>query len=481
MLVYVFSAILLLSPLLQAVFDLPLQLAFQQAALLAFLAWLFLSSRAGALPDIFAGKFRLLWCAAAFSFLSLLLSPFKGYIFNEWGNYAAGLLIYIYSSFLGGKERRKIDGAVVAGAWLVMALSLAQAFILQDFTRHPPFTNLNALALYAVMIFPLALERRSWALAAAMSILVIWTQSLGAVLAGLAGAGYYSYSKIKSGERAENKWILALLLALVIPMFYMLQADSMAGRLTWWKSAWEMFASRPLTGFGYAAYTWAQAGFQAPGVFREHAIYAHNYYLEFLAENGVFAAAAWFCFLAGAVRSRKGLVKYAVIAVLVHSVMDFGLSVPADLWLFCYLLAEPPQENAAVKPARAYAMLAIIVVLLEAAVLLLDAKSIAFERARRDALAASSGGDPAGAEAQLGPYLGNRLFREPALEFLGRLNMAKEAGPDKGFSSAVYYEMALLENPYSPEAWRALERIYSAPGLERAAAGLAARKAEVYK
>src|ERR1035437_7415406 len=100
MLVYVFSSILLLSPLLQAVFDLPLQLAFQQAALLAFLAWLFLKYRGGGLPDIFGGKFRLLWCAAGFSFLSLLVSPFKGYIFNEWGNYAAGLLIYIYSSFL---------------------------------------------------------------------------------------------------------------------------------------------------------------------------------------------------------------------------------------------------------------------------------------------------------------------------------------------------------------------------------------------
>ena len=481
MLVYVFSAILLLSPLLQAVFDLQLQLAFQQAALLAFLAWLFLSSRSGTMPDIFGGKFRLLWCAAALSFLSLLLSPFKGYIFNEWGNYAAGLLIYIYASFLGAEERRKTDGAIMIGAWLVMALSLAQAFILQDFTRHPPLTNLNALALYAVMIFPLALARRSWALAAAMSVLVIWTQSLGAVLAGLAGAGYYSYSKIKSGERAENKWILALLLVLVIPMFYLLQTDSMAGRLAWWKSACGMFAARPLCGFGYAAYTWAQAGFQPPGVFREHAIYAHNYYLEFLSENGVLSAAAWFCFLGAALRSRRGLVKYSVLAALVHSVMDFGLSVPADLWLFCYLLAEPREESAAVKPARACAPLAAAVVLLEAAILLLDVKSVAFERARKSALAEAVNGDPAGAETLLGPYLETRLFREPALEFLGRLNMAREVNRDKGFSSAVYYEMALLENPYSPEAWRALSQLYSSPGLERAAAGLASRRAEVYR
>jgi hypothetical protein len=41
--------------------------------------------------------------------------------------------------------------------------------------------------------------------------------------------------------------------------------------------------------------------------------------------------------------------------------------------------------------------------------------------------------------------------------------------------------MALLEDPYSARSWRALEKIYGVPGRAAAAAGLAARKAGVYR
>lgn len=487
MLVYVFSSVLLLAPVLQAVFDLPLQLAFQQAILLAFLAWCWLKPPGTAQLAAFGKRSPGLGAAAAFSLLALLASPFKGYIVNEWGNYAAGLLIFIFSSFLNKEERGTADRAVAAGAWLVFSLVFVQIFILKNFGVRPPLTNLNALALYAVMVFPMALVRRSWALAAALACLVIMSQSLGAVLAGFGAAGIYAAARLNTREGAGNKWFLAVMLAAAVPVVYLLQADSMAGRLAWWKSAWDMFAARPLTGFGHAAFTWAQAGFQAPGAFREHSVYAHNYYLEFMAENGLPAAAAWFWFLFAAVRARKGLLKYAVVGALLHSVVDFGLSVPANFWLFCYLLASPAEEAAPAAapapaagvrlPAKAVFGLAL---LLEAALLTLNFKSLAFERARERALAAAAGGDRAAAQAQLAPYLAGHLFRGPSLEFLGRLS-GGPADRDNGLSSAVYYEMALLENPYSPRAWGALERIYAAPGRGTAAAGLAHRKAAVYK
>ena len=454
--------------------------------LLAFLAWYWLA------PDekrrgVLAKKFRGLWAAAALSLLALVVSPFKGYIFNEWGNYAAGLLIFVFSSFLSGQERAKTDRAVEAGAWLVFALVLVQIFFLKDLAERPPLTNLNALALYGVMVAPLALARRSWLLAAAMASFLILSQSLGAALAAFGAAAVYAAARFSSREGSGNKWLFAALLAGAVTVIYFLQADSLAGRLAWWRSAWDMFLARPLTGFGHAAFTWAQAGFQQPGAFREHAVYAHNYYLEFLAENGLPAAAVWFCFLFGAARSRAGLIKYSVIGALLHSFVDFGLSVPANFWLFCYLAAEPAQEAAPVKerpaPGGLFTFKAAfgLALLLEAALLTLNFKSLAFERARGRALAAALGGSRAAAEAQLGPYLVRGLFRAPALEFLGRLTFSGPAAGDKGFSSAVYYEMALLENPYSSQAWRSLERLYGVAGREREAAGLAARKAEVYK
>lgn len=490
MLVYVFACVLLLAPLLQTVFDLPLQLAFQQAVLLAFLAWCgFPYSRGESLLPVFGKRFWGLWAAAAFSMLALLVSPFKGYIFNEWGNYAAGLLIFIVSSFLNKEERSKTDGALAAGAWLVFALVIAQIFILKNISQNPPLTNFNALALYCLMVLPLALARKAWLLAAAMAALVVISQSAGGALAGFGAAGIYSAGRWFRGRGGTgNKLFFAGMVVSAAGVLYVLQAESMAGRLAWWHSAWHMFAARPVTGFGYASFTWAQAGFQAAGAFREHSIYAHNYYLEYMAENGLPAAAIWFAFLFYAVRARKGLVKYSVIAALLHSFVDFGLAVPANFWLFCYLAASPcedvpgqpaaPRWGGRLLPAKAVLLL---ILLLEGALLSLNFKSLAFEKARLRAVSAALSRGRAAAQEQLRPYLAGRLFRGPALEYLGSLTIAGPANSDKDFSSAVYYEMALLENPYSSPAWRALERIYGAPGREGAAADLAARKARVYK
>lgn len=479
MLTYIFIFVLGFSPVLQAVFDLPLQLALQRAVLLGCLVWFFFGAFGPGLPRGLAAKrFYPLWAAAGLSFLALLASPFKGYVFNEWGNYAAGLLIFVFASFLNKEERGKAERAVLWGAWLVFSVSLLQAFALENFIARPPLTNLNALALYAVMLIPLALEHKNWPLTWALVILVVWTQSLGAILAGLAAAGLYALARLKGGDRKDNLRLLAWLAVLAVPVFYLLQADSVAGRLAWWRSAWEMFSLRPLAGFGHSSFTWAQAAFQAAGAYREHAIYAHNYYLEFLAENGLPAALAWFWLLFAAARARAGLVKYSVIAALVHSTLDFGLSVPANFWVFCLLLSSPAEEAGLFKPSRRAAGAALLFAcLLLAALAGLDFRSLSFEKAQYRA--ASAGGLTA-AEAELRPALESGLFRAPALELLGRLGTS-DTSAAPGFRSSVYFEMALLENRYSAQAWGALRRIYARPGLEDQAAGLERRRLEVFK
>lgn len=477
---YIFSAVLLLAPPLQAVFDLPLQLAFQQAVLLGCLAWLALRAREGGLPGGLGDRrFYPLWAAAGLTLLALLVSPFRGYVFQEWGNYAAGLLIFVFASFLNERERGLALQAVLVSAWIIFGVSLVQAFALKNFASHPPLTNLNSLALFAVMLVPLALERRRWALAGAMIVLIVWTQSLGAALAGLAAAAAYAASRLKSGELRGSGWLLAVLAAVGVLALWLLQSDSVAGRLAWWRSAWEMFLARPMAGFGAASFSWAQAGFQAGGRAAEHSVYAHNYYLEFLAENGLAAAAAWFLLLFTAARRVTGLARFSVIAALAHSLVDFGLSVPANFWLFCFLLATPAAtvpEVAVERPAFRAALL--LACFLEAALLSLCWRGLAFERARQQALSAFAAGDPARAELALRPELEKKLFRLPALEFLGRLNLTARDG---GARAAVYFETALLENRYSALSWRALARIYSASGRPELAAGLERRRREVFK
>lgn len=482
MLAYIFSFILGLAPSLQALFDLPLQLALQRAVLAACLVWLAQRALGPGLPRALWGRrLRPFWAAGALTLISLAASPLRGLVFNEWGNYAAGLLIFAFASFAGPEGRSRVERAALWGAWLLFGLCVLQAFVLKNFLSAVPLTNLNALALYAVMIIPLALSRGAWPLAAAMLILVVWTQSLGAALAGLVGAGFYAVSRPGGRALRENALPLAALGVLAAAVFYLLQSDSMAGRLAWWRSAWEMFLARPLTGFGWASFTWVSGAFQPAGAFREYSIYAHNYYLEFLAENGLPAAAVWFWAVLAAARARSGLVKYSLIAALTHSLVDFGLSVPANFWLFCWLLAQPREEGETLRPLRRAVLAAALAALLPAAALLsLDWRSLAFEKARARAVAAAVAGDFPAAETQLAPALRSSLFRAPALELLGRLGAADRSAPP-GLASAVYFEMALLENPYSARAWAALRRLYSAPGLEARAAGLEARRREVFR
>ncbi len=469
---YIFSAILVLYPALQSVTDLGLQLAFQLAVLAVFLAWLFLKASGPGLPGGLADRrFLPLWAAAALSLAAAAFSPFSGYIVGEWGNFGCGLLIFLCASFMPQEERERAGRALLWGAWLVVSLSVVQAFALHNFAARPPLTNLNALALYCVMVLPVALERRAWVLSGLLVGLTIWTQSLGAALAALTAAGFYAASRGRALK--ENAAVFAALALLGCAVLLLVQADSAAGRLAWWRGALSMIAERPLSGFGHSAYTWAQALFQPAG-FREHSIYAHNYYLEFIAENGLFAAAAWFAALWAAARRRGGLARYAVIAALAHSLVDFGLSVPANFWLFCFLLASPAPEGPAFKPSPSALRAGLLAAaLLTAALGRPFLGALAFERHRSAALAAAAAGDPAGAEAALSAELKGDLFRQPALEFLGRILMTTPGGE---LRAAACFEEALLLNRYSAASWRALERIYSAPGREAAAAGLARRK-----
>jgi hypothetical protein len=330
-------------------------------------------------------------------------------------------------------------------------------------------------------VAPPAIERRDWHLAAAMGWLLLNSRSSGALLAAAAVGTVWVLRLVREGG---DRRLLLVPLAAAALAFFALNPESLQGRLAWWQRAWLMFLERPLAGFGHAGFTWAQGGFGALAPFRESSVYAHSYYLEFLAENGLPAALCWFWFLYAAAGRRTGAARYSVLAALLHSCVDFGLSVPANFWLFCFLAAEPAAAGctAGGPPARGPWLKAAFAaaLLLAGAFFLLGARSLSFERAKAAARGAYSGGEP-GADAALHPYLRPGLLRGPALEYLGYLSLRYPAAEDSGLNAAAYFEETLLENPYSRPAWRALERLYAAPGLEAAAAGLKQRREAVYR
>ncbi|GAB6146603.1 O-antigen ligase family protein [Desulfocicer niacini] len=127
-------------------------------------------------------------------------------------------------------------------------------------------------------------------------------------------------------------------------------ADNLEGRIRMWEGTRQMIADNVFTGTGPGTFTEAYPAYQEPGA-AVLAVYAHNDYLQFMADCGVLIIPlmAWFLFLffrAGFAnmsnRSRqiRGItlgVMGAVVAILIHSFSDFNLHIPANFVLFTLL------------------------------------------------------------------------------------------------------------------------------------------------
>ncbi len=126
-------------------------------------------------------------------------------------------------------------------------------------------------------------------------------------------------------------------------------------RLEYWRQAIEGFKARPLFGYGWGTFELVALKFQkAPAGWSN---YTHNFYLQVLAEAGIFAFLSIFTFLFLAIRQIWQLVKknrgdillvggfVAILASTLHSLLDFDWHFPAVFLLFLLLLANLLKET----------------------------------------------------------------------------------------------------------------------------------------
>ncbi len=494
MLLFTVVSCLLFAPALQGVWDFRTQFLFEAAVFLTGGFWLFRESLAGHVPPFLSDRKNIpLFLAAFCSLLAALLSPVRTLVVPEWWTFAAGLFVLALSASLSACQLRRTDLALRCSAWLMALLGLYQAFIFKSSDVSASLSNPNALALFTLLLLPLALMWGDYLLFSALAVVLIRTQSAAALLALLAAAGLYARDNMRPAG-LKKLW-LVLPAAVIIAALAGSQMDfrSLTDRLGWWRAALGMFADRPALGFGAGAFAYVYPAYHPAGAGVVGTVYAHNYYLEFLAENGFFAFFFWCWAIATRLRGMRGLKKYAVIAALVHSCADFGLAVPANFFVFCYLLggsgAPGVTEGAgpggkglkypAAVLAAAAAALACFAVLCG-----VFSVQLSLERLRRGAMSAVSAGDYSGAEKLVGAAarLAPRNPLVPGL--LGRIRMRAGSERKDGeslFAASVALERAVLLNPYDAGAWRDLERLYSAGSGRPLLEGLLKRKAEVFR
>lgn len=128
--------------------------------------------------------------------------------------------------------------------------------------------------------------------------------------------------------------------------------DNISGRLIYWASTWNMIQDNILTGTGPGTFTEASPAYLKPGL-AVLPLYAHNDYLHFIADSGIFVIPLmlWlvglffrtgFRKLKSRSRQTTGIIlgcMASVVAILIHSFSDFNLHIPANITLFTTITA----------------------------------------------------------------------------------------------------------------------------------------------
>ena len=249
-----------------------------------------------------------------------------------------------------------------------------------------PYGNYNHFAGMVELLFPLPFawlifsrgrggERILYAIAvvimvtaAVLSMSRAGMLTIGVQLAFFAGAAFLHRRRQGGGPRLTPLLIVvgAVLLSLwigyqpLLRRFGTIQQGaseySVVTRLAYWSASWRMFLDHPLTGVGLGAFPTVYPSYGSSSSRYERVEQVHNDYLQLLTDGGLVAGligasaliwllstwakslradlsrrADWLTILPGA--------SIAVLGLLIHSLLDFNLQIPANALLFLMIVA----------------------------------------------------------------------------------------------------------------------------------------------
>ncbi len=322
-----------LGPLLRGSWDLWTQCLIHAGVAVGITAWLSARAATGYFPA--PSKRSLLWAASlmCLALASVWASPLKSLPLAEGWAFMGGAWLFLILPAVGKDERRIIDQAIRVSAWILMVLACYQRLSLGDERPASALVNQNVYAGAILMLLPLALETRDWLLAFGLLLNLWWAHSVGAWL-GLSAALVVTL-RFRSGA---GFWAGVLGgLACLILIYNKFQSPEVLNRWDWWRSAAAMIYDRPLLGWGPGSFPHALHAYREGGGLAT--TYAHQFFLQVGAEYGlpfalIYFTGIWNCVLRGTSYKRFG-----ALAALFHSLWDWPLSMPSNLWLFSYFAA----------------------------------------------------------------------------------------------------------------------------------------------
>lgn len=453
------------------VWNFKIQVFFQGLTLAIFAYSFFVSSFRGNLIIPFRA-----WLAAAVLpvvALSWALSPLRSLLAGEVLNFICGLCL-LFSVVSIKKE-------IADRKWLVYFILILAALagffqFLSQKETYATLKNSNTMAFYAILAGGLCLEWGNYYLAFAFLLLIVISKSAGAILALFMTAVFYAWDRKALGEFKKNPFLSAAVIILPCIALFSIDLSSVYDRLHWWRAALLMFFERPLLGWGFGAFAFAGGAFKGPSFLGS--VYAHNYYIEFLAENGLIAALLWFWFLYVSLRKTSGFLRYALFAALAHGMLDFGLSTPYGFWFFCFILGLSLSTEKLSLPKG----------FLKFALILAFAFSVKFlfwalKNSYKENLILRADSSQQTYQA-LDLWLSENPEDYDLLSFRASslLSEAKEKRDKKLlYESARTFEKKLLVNPYGLNDYIALEKIYSFLGEKEALDELRKREEKFLK
>jgi len=452
-------------PLARGSWDLWAQAVLAFCVVAGTCAWLFSRILVGYVP--LPSRGLLAWVAALslVGSLSVLASPVRGLIEADWMVFLCALWIFPAMTAISKDQRGWIDSSVRVSAWILMVLAFYQHFSLHEDRPASALLNQYVYAGAVLLFLPMAVEKKDWLLVIGLFWSLVWTKSVGAWLGLAVALGV-------TQRRASPFWFwtgAAIASVCAVLIYAKLETPEVLHRWWWWQAAARMAIDRPWLGFGPGAFAYVLPHYvdrPQTGLF---SLYAHQYPLEILSGYGVVFACLWFGGLWRCLSRGSSHKTFGAIAILVHSLWDYPLSIPSNLWLMSYFAASsvPDSDEGINIPSRhkAPALLLVVgvgTVLISGVMRLWDGQKYA---------ARASEAYSAGRLEEARRWNSLAKDRTPENPELYMEAAEFEIAAGDWLQASAELERANWLNPYRPATWTQLQVAYRKLGRPAAAAG----------